>query len=139
MVQEAGPDGPGLQQLAAKLDKPAQDIEQAARLLQVQGLICTVPGYADWAFVAAAHSASFFTDAEGQYRGPFLPPPEPDSAAAGARAEPIAGGSKPQRGAHLLAPWLDHKGGVNRPLWNSLVTRLVSLVTNLPGTKPLFP
>lgn len=38
-----------------------------------------------------------------------------------------------RRGSVLLAPWLDHKGGLNLRLWQGLVQRVMSIVISTPG------
>ena len=38
-----------------------------------------------------------------------------------------------RRGSILLAPWLNHKGGLNHRLWQGLVERIMSIVISTPG------
>jgi len=112
----------------------------ALDLLQLHGLVCRVPGYAHWVHVASEFSACFFTDPERdlQHQVPSLGLPDEVGLPGVAvfRPQPGAADAKivPKMGAKLLAPWIDHKGGLNVRLWTSLVRRLMSIVMSTPGT-----
>lgn len=53
--------------------------------------------------------------------------------ASAAELKPKAKARPKERGTQLLAPWLDHKGGLNEKLWRQLVNRLMSIVITSPG------
>ena len=76
-MQAAGAEGPALAELAGKLSEPAAAVSRALRLLQQHALVCKVPGFDDWVYVACEHSAPFFVDTAGPVSAPLLPSPPP--------------------------------------------------------------
>ena len=86
-VQAAGLEGPALAELTGKLLEPPGAVSRALSLLQQHALVCKVPGFDDWVYVACEHSAPFFVDAAGPVGAPLppsLPPQLPAPATAGA-------------------------------------------------------
>lgn len=63
--------------------------------------------------------------------------PEPEAGAGpGKGEEPAAAAAKAAAAVGdglLLAPWLDHRGGLNRAMWQALVKRLMGVVLRNPG------
>ena len=86
-MQAARVEGPALAELAGNLLEPPGAVSRALGLLRQHALVCKVPGFDDWVYVACEHSAPFFVDAVGPVGAPLspsLPPPLPAPATAGA-------------------------------------------------------
>lgn len=62
-LKEAAANGSDLPALAEKLaQRPAAEVAKAVAFLQGYGLLCKVPGYSQWVYVATEYSASFYCD-----------------------------------------------------------------------------